>query len=134
MPLVRIDVLAGRSEAELAAISGAVHRAMTECFGVPERDRFQVISEHKRGRLLYDPGYLGIARTAGFVLVQVFFSAGRTAEQKKAFYAKVIELLASEPRVRPEDVAITLVENQREDWSFGLGIAQYLVLPKEEWR
>ena len=134
MPLVRIDAIAGRSEAELNAISAAVHRAMNECFGVPERDRFQIITEHPRGRLVYDPGYLGISRTDGFVFVQVLFSVGRTPEQKKAFYARVIELLAGEPRIRPEDVAITLVENERSDWSFGQGIAQYLVLPKEQWK
>jgi phenylpyruvate tautomerase PptA (4-oxalocrotonate tautomerase family) len=134
MPLIRIDVLAGRSEAELTAISAAVHRSLTECFGVPERDRFQIITEHQRGRLIYDPGYLGITRTDGVVFVQVLFSSGRTPEQKKAFYARVVELLASEPRIRPEDVAIILVENDRADWSFGQGVAQYLVLPKEQWR
>jgi hypothetical protein len=26
------------------------------------------------------------------------------------------------------------VENTREDWSFGNGVAQYVVLPKEEWK
>jgi hypothetical protein len=29
---------------------------------------------------------------------------------------------------------IHLVENTREDWSFGNGEAQYVVLPKEQWR
>jgi hypothetical protein len=41
----------------------------------------------------YDPGYLGIERTDGIVFVQVFLSAGRSTEQKKAFYARVASLL-----------------------------------------
>lgn len=61
-------------------------------------------------------------------------SSGRTAEQKKAFYARATSLLESEAGVRPQDATIVLVENTREDWSFGNGIAQYLVLTKEQWK
>jgi 4-oxalocrotonate tautomerase len=67
------------------AIGNAIHQALVECLNVPERDRFQIITEHSAGRLLYDSGYLGIERTDGIVFVQVFLSAGRTTEQKKAF-------------------------------------------------
>ena len=31
-------------------------------------------------------------------------------------------------------VLIALVEDTREDWSFGNGIAQYLELPGEQWK
>ena len=27
-----------------------------------------------------------------------------------------------------------LIENSREDWSFGNGDAQYVILPKEQWK
>jgi phenylpyruvate tautomerase PptA (4-oxalocrotonate tautomerase family) len=134
MPLVRIDVLEGHSESDLAAISTAVHRALTECFGVPQRDRFQVITEHRKGRLVYDPAYLGVERTDGIVFIQVVLSAGRTAEQKKAFYARAAELIAEGARVRREDVTIVLVENTRDNWSFGNGVAQYLTLPSDQWK
>jgi 4-oxalocrotonate tautomerase len=134
MPLVRIELIKGRSETDLVAIGNAIHRALVECLNVPERDRFQVITEHSAGRLLYDSGYLGIERTDGIVFVQVFLSAGRTTEQKKAFYARVVSLLASEARVAPGDATIVLVENTREDWSFGRGVAQYLELPREQWK
>ena len=109
MPLVRIELIKGRSETDLVAIGNAIHRALVECLNVPERDRFQVITEHSAGRLLYDSGYLGIERTDGIVFVQVFLSAGRTTEQKKAFYARVASLLASEARVAPGDATIVLV-------------------------
>jgi phenylpyruvate tautomerase PptA (4-oxalocrotonate tautomerase family) len=39
MPLVRIDVLEGRSEEQLAAIGAATQRATVECLDVPERDQ-----------------------------------------------------------------------------------------------
>ena len=80
---------------------------------------FQVITEHNPNRLIYDSAYLGVDRTRGIVIVQVFLSSERTTEQKKAFYARAGNLLAAEAMVRPEDVTVVLTENAREDWSFG---------------
>lgn len=134
MPLVRIDLIEGRTQSQVAAIGECVLRALVEHMNVPERDRFQVITEHAPGRLVYNRSYLGIERTDGIVLVQVTLSKGRTTEQKQAFYAKVAELLARDAGVRPGDVTISLIESTREDWSFGDGVAQYLVLPKEQWK
>jgi 4-oxalocrotonate tautomerase len=134
MPLVRVDLISGRSESQIAAIGNAIHRALIECLDVPERDHFQVITEHAPNRLIYDSAYLGVERTQGIVFVQVFLSAGRTTEQKQAFYARAANLLAAEARVRPEDVTVILTENTREDWSFGQGVAQYLMLPREQWK
>ena len=134
MPLVRVDLISGRSESQIAAIGNAIHRALIECLDVPERDHFQVITEHAPNRLIYDSAYLGVERTQGIVFVQVFLSAGRTTEQKQAFYARAANLLASEARVRPEDVTVILTQNTREDWSFGQGVAQYLMLPREQWK
>lgn len=134
MPLVRIDLIRGRREEDIAAIGESVQRALVETMGVPERDRFQVITEHAANRLIYDPSYLGVERSDDFVFVQVTLSRGRTTEQKQAFYARLAELLERNARMGPEDLAISIVESAREDWSFGDGIAQYLVLPKEEWK
>ena len=134
MPLVRIDVLEGRSESDLAAIGAAVHRALTECFGVPQRDRFQLLTEHRKGRLTYDPGYLGVDRSDAIAFVQVVLSTGRSAEQKTAFYARTAALIAEGAHMRPQDVTIILIENTRGDWSFGNGVAQYLTLPSDQWK
>ena len=124
MPLVRVDVLQERS-ADLAAIGDGVHRALVEAIGVPEADRFQVLEAHAPGRLVFDPAYLGIARTPGVVFVQITMSAGRTVEKRKALYEAIVRNLAASPGVRPEDVFVNLVEVAKENWSFGNGVAQY---------
>ena len=125
MPLVRISLRAGKSESYRVAIGDAVHRAMVETINVPAQDRFQIITEHDAAGLLYDPSYLGIARTDDLVVVQITLNAGRTTEMKKAFYARLAELLAASPGVRREDVLVSLVEVSKENWSFGNGVAQY---------
>ena len=134
MPFVRIDLIRGRTPLEIAAIGEAVHRSMVEIFGVPERDRFQIITEHRPDHLIYNSSYLGVERTDGVVLVQILLSAGRTPELKQAFFARLADLLSKDAGVRPEDVTVALVENNRGDWSFGNGIAQYSVLSKEQWK
>ena len=96
MPLVRIDLVEGRSAPQVAAISNAIQRALVDCLDVPERDQFQVINEHSPGRLIYNSGYLGVERTEGIVIVQIFLSSGRSTAQKQAFYARAAELLAAE--------------------------------------
>jgi phenylpyruvate tautomerase PptA (4-oxalocrotonate tautomerase family) len=134
MPLVRIDLRAGKPAHHLCAIGAAVQQAMVECLNVPARDQFQVIAEHDADHLVYNPDYLDIQRSDDIVLIQITLSAGRSTEQKQAFYARLAALLREGPGLRPEDLTVSLVENTREDWSFGNGEASYLVLPRERWR
>jgi 4-oxalocrotonate tautomerase len=35
------------------------------------------------------------------------------------------ELLGDNPGIRPEEVLVSLVEGEKENWSLGLGIARY---------
>ena len=125
MPLVRIDLRQGKTPEYRLKIGDTVYRAMRETINMPEHDRFQVITDHAADGHLYDPSYLGINRTDDVVFIQITLNAGRTLEQKKALYARIAELLAIEPGIRPEDVLINLVECAKEDWSFGNGIASY---------
>jgi 4-oxalocrotonate tautomerase len=134
MPLVEIDLLEGRSEAELDAISDAVHEAMVAALDVPERDRFQFITERRPGYLRFNRDYLDIDRDEGFVLVRIALAAGRRTDAKQVFYRRLAELLAERTGMRTENLAVVMVENEREDWSFGRGQASYLELPRDAWR
>ena len=125
MPLVRIDLRAGHSAAVRQAVGDSVHQAMVETIGVPAEDRFQVITEHPPEGLVYDPGYLGIRRSDGIVLVQITLNAGRTVEQKRALYGRIAALVSERAEIRPADVLVSLVEVTKENWSFGDGVAQY---------
>jgi phenylpyruvate tautomerase PptA (4-oxalocrotonate tautomerase family) len=134
MPLVTIDLLEGRPADELDAISEAIQEAMVEHLGVPRRDRFQIFTEHRAGTLRFDRGYLDMDRDDGFILIRVTLAEGRATEVKRAFYHHLAQLLAVRIGLRTENLSIVMVENGREDWSFGNGRANYLELPPERWR
>ena len=124
MPLVRISVQKGRAAEHRRKLGDAIHRALVETIDVPELDRFQILTEHEPGDLVYDPGYLGIARSNDIVIVQITLSAGRTLAQKRKLFRRIADNLAA-LGLRREDAWINLVEVAKENWSFGLGEASY---------
>ena len=71
MPLLLFDLIEGRTEAELKTLLDAAHRAMLAAFKVPERDRFQIVHEHKRSQMIIEDRGLGIERSDKVVVVQV---------------------------------------------------------------
>ena len=86
MPLVRIDLAVGQSSDYRRTIGEVVYDAMIDILNVPKDDRFQVITEHAAGDFIFDPNYLGIQRSKDCVFIQVTLNAGRTVDQKSAFY------------------------------------------------
>jgi 4-oxalocrotonate tautomerase len=125
MPLVRISLREGKSEQYRRALADGVHQAMIEAIEIPPQDRFQIITQHSANDLIYDPTYLGVARSNDIVLVQITLSAGRKPGQKRKLFQRMAEILAKNPGLRPEDLMINLVETVWENWSFGNGEAQY---------
>ena len=126
MPLVRISLRRGKSPAYLATIRDSIYAAMREAFDVPEEDRFMLVTQHDVEEFDYSPRYLGIARSADLVVIQITANNTRTVKQKQVLYRRIAERLADSPGVRPEDVFISLVGVLPEDWSFGNGRAQYV--------
>ena len=125
MPLIYFNVLEGRTDAELQAMLDAAHRAMLAAFGVPERDRYQIVNEYKPSRMVVEDTGLGIPRTDKVVVVQVV-SRPRGKEAKQTFYRLLTEELQKSCGIAPSDVMVSVIENTDEDWSFGLGRAQFL--------
>jgi phenylpyruvate tautomerase PptA (4-oxalocrotonate tautomerase family) len=130
MPLVRIDLIEGKSSDYRESIGTVIYEAMVKTLNVPKNDRFQVISEYTAAELIIDPTYLGIERTGDCIMIQITLSEGRTVELKQQFYKAVADGLHERLGLRREDVLINLVEVKKENWSFGNGIAQYADPPK----
>ncbi|ADM69458.1 hypothetical protein GMA19_01636 [Paenibacillus polymyxa E681] len=128
MPFVRVGYMEQQyTEQELPWISRCIMNALIEHFQVPEKDYFQAFHAHKQSEFYYSPDYLNVPRTDKLLYIQITMGTGRTTEQKKSFYQKLAELLSIECKIRPEEVFVTLIETELEDWSFGNGLAQMIV-------
>ncbi|MET4704272.1 tautomerase family protein [Frigoribacterium sp. UYMn621] len=125
MPLVRIDLVAGRDRDQLHAIGNSIQATLVDVYGLPERDRFQIVTEHAPGMLVALDVGLGIERSELLVIIQIFTQAGRTDEAKQQFFAALARNLDA-VGVAGSDLVIGFVENSPADWSFGFGRAQYL--------
>lgn len=126
MPLIRIDVMAGRRTPEqLRTLADTIHEVVLDTMAAPDRDRYQIITEHPHGQMIIEDTGLGFERSEDIVFVQVF-QQGRDADQKKRLYAGLATRLGAETGLRGEDLVVTVSANAKEDWSFGNGRAQFL--------
>jgi 4-oxalocrotonate tautomerase len=125
MPLVRIDLLEGKTLEYGVEIGQIVARALSEVLNVPKDDLFQVITTHAKTGLRFDQSYLGIQRSDDCIFLQITLNSGRTVEMKQRFYKAVADGLHEALKLRGEDILINLVEVPKENWSFGNGEAQY---------
>jgi phenylpyruvate tautomerase PptA (4-oxalocrotonate tautomerase family) len=130
MPLVQISLLKGKSPDYIRALSDGIHRALVETYNVPVGDRFQLIHQHERNELIYDADYLGIHRTDDVVFICITAGNWRDTATKKSLYKAIAERLAHNPGLRPEDVQVVICSNERDEWSFGNGLASYVRDPE----
>lgn len=125
MPLVRIDMIRGRSPEQVRAVTDAVQHALVEVLGIPERDRFQIVTQHEADEIVTLDAGLGFERGTGAVIVHIFTQRGRSVEEKQRLFKALAERLSA-AGVGGKDLFISFFENGPEDWSFADGRAQYV--------
>ena len=125
MPLVRIDIPNHYPSGFENQVGDLVYKAMLDCLKVPADDKFQILTRHAESELVKPGSYLGIEYSDQLIIIQITLNEGRTTEVKKAFYAGVAHSLNSALNIRKEDIMISLVEVNKENWSFGNGEMQY---------
>ncbi|GAE25337.1 4-oxalocrotonate tautomerase [Halalkalibacter wakoensis JCM 9140] len=125
MPLMRFDVIEGRDEQSLKKLLDAAHKAMVQAFGVPERDRYQIVSQHRANEMIIEDTGLGFERSKDVVVISVT-SKERTEEQKQQLYQLMVKELGEQCGIQPNDIMMSIVSNGNADWSFGFGEAQFL--------
>lgn len=125
MPLVRFDIIKGRDENSIRKLLDASHRAMVQAFEVPERDRYQIVTQHPVSEMVIQDTGLGFERSKDVVVISVT-SKQRTDEQKQKLYQLLVRELGEHCGIEPNDIMISIVTNGSADWSFGSGEAQFL--------
>ncbi|GAB7343035.1 hypothetical protein MBLNU457_g1124t1 [Dothideomycetes sp. NU457] len=126
MPLVRIEVTKGlRSPTELRKLADTIQEVMLSTFKAPPKDRYQIITQHEKGDIICEDTNLGFDRTDELVFIQIF-QQGRNAQNKQELYAALADRLAADCGLKKTDLIVSCSENKPEDWSFGMGQAQFL--------
>ncbi|RRH90113.1 tautomerase family protein [Mesorhizobium tamadayense] len=125
MPLIKINLLKGRSPGEQDKILDCIHEAVVRAFHVPPADRYQILIEHERSHVRAEDTGLGLFRSDRLIIIEVI-SRARSTDDKQAFYRFVAAGLLDVCAIDPADVVVSIIENGDADWSFGLGRAQFI--------
>ena len=94
MPLLRFDMIEGRDEKSIRELLDTAHDAVLKAFGVPLRDRYQIVHQHPAHELIIEDTGLGIEqigrqRFDGLAYLQQPHSDGvedQAVGQSSAFY------------------------------------------------
>ena len=125
MPLIRVDTFKNYSDEQLKTALDIIHQAAVNCFQIPDRDRYQIITQHAPNEMVLLDTNLGFTRSKDALVIQVF-SRKRSKEAKLNFYRKVATELTQALKIKGSEILISLVENGDADWSFGWGEAQFV--------
>ena len=83
MPVVRIDLIKRDDPSLGRRIGEVVYAAMRETINVPDKDNFQLITEHDAAHFVFDPSYLGIERSDGMVFIHLTISEGAALSSRR---------------------------------------------------
>ncbi|MDD1763192.1 MAG: tautomerase family protein [Methanobacteriaceae archaeon] len=111
MPLVKIEILKGKSIEYKKAILNGVHQALVEALMIPEHDRFQRIYELGKDDFEVPPD-----RTDRATIIEIKMFPGRSLEAKKNLYQCIIRNLKNDPGIDGHDVVIILLEPPLTNW------------------
>lgn len=125
MPLIQISLIEGKPADYIQKVADGIHEALEKTWGIPHHDRFQLINEYKKSHFFIDKQMWDVNRTDDVIVIYIT-SIPRNQEMKQALYKELVTVLDKKVGVRAEDIFVSIVNNEKSDWSFGKGIAQLL--------
>ena len=123
MPLVNIHLIEGKGEQYLQGLSKVIHCSLMDAWGIPEDDKFHIIHEHKKNNFLINRNIWNADRSDDVIVLHITTSP-RTTEMKINFYELLANSLHDKLQLKKDDIFINVTTTEKEDWSFGFGMAQ----------
>jgi 4-oxalocrotonate tautomerase family enzyme len=111
MPLVKIEILKGKSPEYKKAIMDGVHNALVDALKIPDYDRVQRLYELERENF-----EISSNKTENFTLIELTIFKGRSNEAKKNLYQKIAENLEKNPGIMRNDIIVVINEPPMENW------------------
>jgi phenylpyruvate tautomerase PptA (4-oxalocrotonate tautomerase family) len=124
MPLVKVNLLAGRSAEEKDSIAASIQSALVSTLDVPDEDWYQLFNEYDGESFRHTSGNLGMTYTDQLLIIEITFLEGRDDELKKSLLSEINRNLVAAGVVGADDVFVLITEIGRANVSFGRGLAQ----------
>lgn len=125
MPFVKIMIDKSIVKENKEVISNSIHNSLIECFKIPIKDKFQVFIDVDKENLVFPDEYLGNSYS-NILFIYITCKGGRTNEQKRKLYELCAKSICEKTKIKKDDIFITIVESDQNNWSFGNGIAQLM--------
>ncbi|WP_018305150.1 tautomerase family protein [Desulfitobacterium hafniense] len=111
MPLVKVEILKGRSVDYKKAILDGIHSALVEAFKIPDYDRnqrlYELESEHFE---------IPDTKSEQCILIELTVFKGRSLEAKRHLYSAIVRNLEKNPGINGNDITIVIYEPPMENW------------------
>jgi phenylpyruvate tautomerase PptA (4-oxalocrotonate tautomerase family) len=123
VPIVRIDIQAGKSTAYKREILHSVRSAIVEALGVPH-DRVQQRIIETPAENIDSPE----SRTDHLTVIEISMLPGRSAVLKQAMYGAIVAHLGETPGIHQHDITVLVNDPSAECFAIG-GVMQCTVAP-----
>lgn len=111
MPLVRIEIIKGKTNEYKRAVLDEVHAGLVRALHIEDWDRFQRLIEIEDSIFERSED-----KTDCFMIIEITMFKGRTKEQKADIYKEITEGLRRRLGIAPTDVFIVINEPPDENW------------------
>ncbi|NLY76369.1 MAG: tautomerase family protein [Firmicutes bacterium] len=117
MPLVKVEILKGKTQEYKKAILDGIHSALVEAFKIPDHDRMQRLYELEKDCFEISPN-----NTDKITLIEITVFKGRSLEAKRNLYSAIVRNLAQSPGIEGKDIFIVINEQPLENWGVKGGL------------
>jgi phenylpyruvate tautomerase PptA (4-oxalocrotonate tautomerase family) len=124
MPLVKVNLLKGRSAEEKSSIAASIQAALVSTVDVSEDNRYQLINEYDAENFRRTSGYLGLTYSDQLLIIEITVREGDDDEHKNSLLAEINRNLVAAGAARADDVFVLITEIAGANVSFGKGLAQ----------
>ncbi len=124
MPVVKVNLLKGRSAEEKDSIAASIQTALVSTLEVHDDNRYQLFNEYDGENFRHTSGYLGMTYTDQLLVIEITVREGDDDEHKKSLLATINRNLVAAGVVGGDDVFVLITEIGGANVSFGRGLAQ----------
>jgi len=134
MPLVKVNLLKGRSTEEKDSIAASIQKPLVSTLEVSDANRYQLFNEYDAESFLHTSGYLGLTYTDQLLIIEITIREGDDDDHKKSLLAEINRNLVAAGVVAEDDVFVLITEIGDANVSFGKGLAQRATTSRPESR